>query len=175
MKARIKEQEGALAAVEGDYYPTLVATGEFTDAGIEIDDLVWNWQVGVGLTFPILSFARNMYAVQAQKAMLRAVEAALRGLDITIRSQVEQARSRVVQTSARIGPVKAAMAAAREAMKFAMERYKVGEGSQVELLEAQRAQSDSEAALVRAEYDHALAWAALWRSMGRLPAELNQP
>lgn len=168
-KARVEAVDSAVVSAEGEYYPTLAANASFRDGGIEIDNMVWNWQVGVGLTFPILSFARTMYAVRAAKAGLRAAEAGLKGMDLAIRTEVEQARARVVETSVRISPVKAALAASKEALHFALERYKVGEGGQVELLDAQRAFADAEATLVRAEYDLALAWATFWYSIGKIP------
>lgn len=173
MKAGLRAQEGTLTSAEGEYYPTLSANGAVTEAGVEIDNMVWNWQVGVGLTFPVLSFATTMCAVEAAEAKLRILEADLDGLDLYIRLEVEQARARIVETAARIRPVKAALKASSEAMTFALERYKVGEGSQVELLDAQRSLADAEAALVRTEYDLALAWTALWRAIGRVPDQME--
>ncbi len=166
---RLRAQEAELTRVRGDYFPRLFAFGLASEAGVEMDDLVWNWAVGVGLSYPIFSGLATRHGVRAQEARVAAIKAGLEALDLGIRSEVEQARSRVVEAAARIPPARAASAAARETMTLAEERYRLGEGNQVELLDAQAALAQSEAALIRAEYDLAVAWTALWRAVGRLP------
>jgi len=171
MDARVEEAEGMATSARGEYYPTLTAFGSFMEAGVDVDEVfwVWNWQVGVGLTFPVLSAARTVYAVRAAEAESRAVQAGLDGVELVIHSEVEMARSRVVERAARTVPVQATLKAAREAMQFAMERYKVGEGNQVELMDAHTAHANAEAILVRSRYDLAIAWAAFWHAIGRVP------
>lgn len=166
---RIRAQEAEAMRVKGDYFPRLFAFGSASEAGVEMDDLVWNWSVGVGLSYPIFSGLATRHGVRGQEARVAALKAGLEALDLSIRSEVEQARSRVVEAAARFPPARAAVAAARETMTLAEDRYRLGEGDQVELLDAQSALAQSEAALIRAEYDLAVAWAAFWRAVGRMP------
>lgn len=166
---RLRAQEAELTRVKGDYFPRLFAFGSASEAGVQMDDLVWNWAVGVGLSYPVFSGLATRHGVRAQEARLAATKASLEALDLDIRAEVEQARSRVVEAAARIPPARAAVAAARETMTLAEERYRLGEGNQVEVLDAQAALAQSEAALIRAEYDLAVAWTAFWRAVGRAP------
>lgn len=166
---RIRAQEAELTRIQGDYYPRLFAFGSVSEAGVAMDDLVWNWAVGVGLSYPIFSGLATRHAVRAQEARLESLRAGLEDQDLQIRSQVEQARSRVVEAASRILPARSAVIAARETMRLAEERYRLGEGDQVELLDAQTALAQAEAALIRTEYDLAVAWTEFWRAMGRMP------
>ncbi len=166
---RIRAQEAEVTRAKGDYYPRLFVFGSGSAAGVRLDDLVGNWAVGVGLSYPVFSGLATRHGVRAQEARVAALKAGLEALDLQIGSEVEQARSRVMEAATRIPPARAALAAARETMTLAEERYRLGEGDQVELLDAQAALAQAEAALIRAEYDLAVAWTALWRAVGRAP------
>ena len=166
---RVRFEQAQLSRIRGDYFPQLFAFGSASEAGVRMDDLVWNWALGVGLTYPVFSGLATHHGVRAQEARLAALKAGLEALDLSIRSEVEQALSRVTEASARIPPARAAVTAARETLSLAEDRYRLGEGDQLELLDAQGAVAQAEAALVRAEYDLAVAWTAFWRATGRMP------
>lgn len=171
LQAGIKMAEAAVTQAFGDWFPVLTAGMAFTDVGGKIDDMAWNWNVNVGLTYPLFSGLATWHGYKAAKANLEALRTRLRQYDLDVRAQVEQARLRLVETTARMRPLKASVAAANEALKLAEERYKAGEGNAVEFMDARLGAADAETEIVRAEYDVGLAWTALRRAIGSLPQD----
>jgi outer membrane protein len=90
-------------------------------------------------------------------------------MDLGIRLDVEQAAAAVNEASAKIQPILAALEAAREAFELAQARYDVGTGNSVELLDAQSAYANAQAAEVRARLDLELAYVAWHRAIGVIP------
>jgi outer membrane protein TolC len=166
IEARIKVAEAGVVQAKGDWFPFLAAGAAFTDTGSDIRELAWNWQVGIGLTWPLFSGLSTWRNYRAAKSDLEATRASLDGLDLAIRTEIEQARTRVVQTTGRLEPLQAGVTAAREALLLAEQRYQAGQGNQVEFLDAQRGLADSETMLVQARYDLAVAWASWRRAIG---------
>ena len=152
-----------------EHYPILFASGMFNESGIELPSLAWNWQVGVGLTVPIFQGLSVYHGVRAAEARLAEAQSAQKEIDLAIRAEVDQARAHVIDAVARRPSLQAALAAAREVMTLAEQRYKAGEGGQVEVREAQRGLADAEAMRVQGDFDLAIAWASLQHALGRLP------
>ncbi len=169
METSIQAAQAAVTRAMGDWFPILSAGMGFTDAGTKINDMAWNWNVSVGLTYPLFSGLGTLHGYRAAKANLEAMKVRLREFDLGIRAEVEQARLRIVETSARLQPLGAAVAAANEAMHLAEERYKAGEGNAVEFMDARKGAADAETEVVRAEYEVGLAWTAFQRALGTLP------
>lgn len=173
MLERIKAQEEELTRIRGDYFPRLFAFGSTSAGGVEIDNLVPNWAVGVGLSYPLFSGLGTLHMSRAQKARIEAMKAALEAYDLAVQGEVESARSRILEASSRILPLRTSVSLAQQTLSQAEERYRLGEGNQIEVLDAQRALIEAEARLVRAEYDLALAWTAFYRAVGRIPEALE--
>ncbi len=169
LTARIAAQEGVVRALRGQWFPVLSANASFTDAGTEVKDLVWNWSLGVTLSVPLFTGLVPLYQVREAEAALAALRERLRGIEVAIRREVEQARARLVETQARLRPLEAAVEAAREAAALAEGRFEAGTGTSVEVLDAQAALANAEAALVRGRLDLAVAKATWLRVLGRAP------
>jgi multidrug efflux system outer membrane protein len=161
--------QAAADAAFGEHFPYLSANALVSAAGSQIDAMGYNGAIGVNLSIPIFSGLAAVHGVRAAEARLAAARAGLEEVELAVRSEVDAAMTRVVDAGALLGPMKASAAAAREAMSLADQRYKAGEGSQIEVREAMRALADAEAAVVRGELDLAVAWAALDRALGRKP------
>lgn len=166
---RLKAAHAELTRVRGDYFPRLFAFGSASEAGVRLDDLVWNWSVGIGLSYPIFSGLGTRQAVRAQEARIEAAKASLEVIELDVRSEIYEAHSRVKEALARLGPARVAVAAARETMTLAEERYRLGQADQLEVLDAQTILAQAEAALIRTEYDLAVAWTGFWKAIGKLP------
>ena len=167
----VRSQEAEIARIKSDYWPIIGAAASATEAGSQISNLVWNWQIGVGLTVPIFSGLSTRHSVRAAEAVLAGLRSNQDGLNLQIRAEVEQARARISDAAAHLVPITELVVASRQAMELADERYKAGMGNQVELLDAQSNLAGSEAELVRSEYILALAWASYWRAVGRIPGQ----
>ncbi len=169
LKAGVTAAEARVTQVMGDWFPFLTAGMGLTDAGTRINQMAWNWNVNVGLSYPVFSGLATWRAYRAAKLGLEAMKTRMKEFDLTVRAEVEQARLRVVETTARLVPLQAGVEAAKEALRLAEERYKAGEGNAVEFMDARRGSADAETEIVRAEYDIGLAWTALKRALGSMP------
>ncbi len=168
--AQIEAQEAQVRTVWSNYLPSLAASASFTDAGVEFTEWkYWNWNVGVTLSIPLLSALSTVHQVGQARANVLATRANLDATEIAIRNDVEQAAVQLRDARAKLGPLQAALDASREAQMLAEGRYHEGAGNQVELLDAQAAFANAEAALVRARFDVGTAWAAWTRAVGRGP------
>lgn len=170
MAARVAAQEGVIRSVRGRFLPVVAANASFNDSGLSVDELVWNWSVGVSLTVPVLSAVQTAYEHREARARLARLRSDLAGLDLALRLQVAEAAAAVNEADARLVPIQAALDAAREALDLAQGRYETGTGDSVELLDAQAALANAEAGAVRARLDLALARVAWDRAVGRIPA-----
>lgn len=175
LEVEVKIAEANVTRALGAWLPSVAAGASVTDGGTQIKNLAWNYSVGVGLNWPLFDGLANWRGHRAAKAGLEAVKARLRELDLAVRAEVEQARTRVMEAGSRLEPLRAASAAAAEAMRLAEERYRAGEGTAVDVLDARRGMAEADSELVRAQYDLGLAWTALHRALGTAPVAEAPP
>ncbi len=169
LESNLKAAEAQVTRAMGDWFPILTAGLGFTDAGTKINALAWNWNVNVGLTYPLFSGLATLHGYRAAKDNLQALKVRMREFDLAVRAEVEQSRLRVLATTSRLQPLNATVGAANEALHLAEERYKAGEGNAIEFMDARKGAADAETEVVRAEYDVGLAWTAYQRALGTLP------
>lgn len=173
--ARIEGQEAVVRTLRANLLPTLALSASFTDVGTSLSEWrYWNWAAGLTLTVPLLAVLPTRHQVREARALATGLRATLDGTDVALRAEVLQAAARLRDARARLTPVRAALAAAREALHLAQGRYQAGSGNYVELLDAQAASANAEAALVRARLDVATARAAWRRSMGACAAAAEE-
>jgi outer membrane protein len=173
--ARIDAQEAVVRTLRANLLPTLSLAASFTDAGLSVPDWrYWNWAAGVTLTVPLLAVLPGRHQVGEARALAKGLRATLDGTDVAIRAEVEQAAARLRDARTLLTPLLAALTAARDALRLAEGRYQAGSGDYVELLDAQAASANAEAALVRARLDVSTAWAAWRRALGRGPEEAGR-
>lgn len=173
LDAVIRAHEADVRRVKGDYWPILSVGASGSANGSEFTRLAPNWSVGAMLSWPLFSGLATLHGVRAAEARLAAARAERRGIAVTVRAEVDQARSALVQALERIPALDAAVIAAREAVTLAEGRYRGGEGSQSEVLEAQRTLGWVELERVRGDLAVDLARLALDRALGRMPERLR--
>ena len=166
-KKQIQAQEQLLRSARGNYAPTLSASTGVTDAGRSLDNLTWNWNAGVQITWPLFQGLAVPAQVREAEANIAVAKAQRDGEEQQLRLEVEQARLAVRAAKASILAVEEAVQNARERLRLAEGRYQTGVGNAIELGDAQNAKSTSEGERVRADYDLATARAQLLRALGR--------
>jgi outer membrane protein len=162
-----RSQELVRGAERGGHWPSLNVFTEFTEAGVQLDDMTWNWNAGVSLVWPLFQGGAVSARVDEAGALLVAVRADLEGARQQVRLEVEQARLAVRAAKAVIAAGDEAVASAREQLRLAEGRYQAGVGSGLELSDAQLAVQNASAQRVRAEYNLATARAGMLRALGR--------
>jgi outer membrane protein len=143
-----------------------LSTG-LSEAGSEIDDLVWNWNAGLLLSWPLFQGGQTRAQVRVARAELAGLEAQVDALRQGVRLEVDQARLAVRAVVAALGAADDAVLNARESLRLAEGRYETGVGNMIELGDAQLALTNAEAQSVQAEYSLASARARLLKALGR--------
>ncbi len=159
--------KAALGSARGGYGPTLSAAANASEAGIALDGLVPNWNVGLLLAWPIFQGGLTRGAVHLAQAGVQNAEAQTALEELQVRLDVDSARLAVRAAKAAIGAADDALASAREQLHLAEQRYATAVGSIIELYDAQVAFTSAAAQVVQARYGLAAARAGLLAALGR--------
>ncbi|HEY6461976.1 MAG TPA: TolC family protein [Polyangiaceae bacterium] len=160
-------QQATLSSAKGGYGPSIGATAGVTDVGLNLTQLVPNWDVGVGVTWPIFQGGLTKGQVRQAEAQIDSVDAQRSLEELQVRLDVDSARLAVRAAKATIGAVDDALASAREQLRLAEQRYSTGVGNIIELTDAQVAYTTAAAQVVQARYGLASARAQLLAALGR--------
>ena len=160
-------QEATLASARGTYGPSIGASGGLTDYGTNLEQLVPNWSIGVGVTWPLFQGGLTKALVHQAEAGLESIDAQKAVEELQVRLDVDSARLAVRAAKATIPAVDDALTSAREQLRLAEQRYATGVGSIIELNDAQVAYTTAAAQVVQARYGLATARAQLLAAMGR--------
>jgi outer membrane protein len=164
---QIRSQELTVRAIRGEYGPSLVASTGLTDVGEQIDDLAWNWNAVLGLSWPLFEGNATRARLREAKATLSVLNAKTDTLRQQIRLEVEQARLFVRSAKEALSAAGEAVLNARERLRLAEGRYETGLGSVIELSDAQLALTSTSAQEIQAHYNLASARAQLIKALGR--------
>jgi outer membrane protein TolC len=160
-----------VAAAKSDRYPSLslFGTANFNDSELQINDENSVWQYGLSLNFTVfdgLLTKSNIRRAEAQQLFSRrSVEVTRRQVLLAVRESyldLEIARES-------IAVAEEAVRSSQEDLRFAQERYKIGEGTILDVIDAQVNLTRSRTDLVNATYDRRLAVSGLRNAIGDIP------
>lgn len=116
-------------------------------------------RIGLVMEVPIFEGGQVNAGIQEQRAALAAAQERLRSLELHVRLEVETAMSGVKSSGERAAAVKKSITLARESLRIEQQKYNLGKGAIVDVLDAQAALLESETTYYRilAEYHTALA------------------
>ncbi len=116
-------------------------------------------EVGIFAEMPIFEGGQILAGIRRERSRLRAQEEALRKLKLQIQLEVETATSNIESTRARVDVTQKAVEQAKESLRIEREKYDLGKGAIVDVLDAQSALLDSQTNYYRAlaDYNTALA------------------
>jgi len=159
--------ERTASAAGVGWLPRISVGTAVSDAGPQLNRLVWNWNGGVTMSWPL--FAGGLALAQSHEAgaNVAAMAAQRDSLGQQVRLQVEQTQLAVGATRAALGAADEAVVNARERLRLAEGRYETGVGSVIELGDAQLALTSALGQRVQAEYQLATARASLLQALGR--------
>ena len=126
------------------------------------------WSVGVGIRWSPFDSGRARHAAAALRERSTAVGHGLDDLRAAIELDVRRAWLDTQSTRERIAAVEGAVAQAEENLRVARDRYRSGEGTNTEVLDAEALLALSAANVADARYDAALAGFRLARALGSL-------
>ncbi|HVZ73693.1 MAG TPA: TolC family protein [Polyangia bacterium] len=159
-------QERLVAAYRGTYGPSLSAIGGLSDVGSALDRLAPNWYVGLSASWAFFQGGLTTGQVREANGTLTALTAAADAARLQVEVDVEQARLAVRAAKSTIDGAEESLTNAREQLRLAEGRYKTGQGSVIELSDAQVAYTTAEAQEVSARFGLAASRAQLLAALG---------
>ncbi len=119
----------------------------------DINKLLFNYNVGVGLSVPIFSSARPNYQTKIAKINLQASTYALEAQKLSLNKDIAQAKNDVDATQRKLKNYELQIDQANEAVSLANTRYKGGVITNLELLTAQTNLQDAQFGKIQLEYN----------------------
>lgn len=164
-QALIVAQQKAIRGLKGSYGPSLSATGQVTEAGTVIQEMGWNWSVGLSLSWPLFAGGTSYHTIAENEATLTSLLAQQNLQRQQIRLDLEKARLSLRAARASLEAAEDTLVNARQQLALAEGRYQTGVGGMIELSDAQlkatsaasqRAQARFSLAQARASFAYAL-------------------
>jgi outer membrane protein len=151
-----------IVVVQGSYGGRWAA-GDTTGSGEKLDDI---GRIGLGAEIPIYEGGQVNAQVQEQRAHLAAARERLRKLELQIRLDVETALLNVRSSQERIAAIQTSVEQAQESLRIEREKYDLGRGAIIDVLDAQSALLDSQTNYHRALADYHVSLAQMKLAMG---------
>lgn len=125
------------------------------------------WSMSISISLPIYDRFTRDVNIARQRAARDDMHLSIRERELAVRAEVTAAWHTLIQSYRTIAIREAGQAASAEALELASQRYRVGSGSYIELLDARVAAEQAASDYVRAIYDYHRAIAALENAVGR--------
>jgi outer membrane protein TolC len=138
--------------------------------GFEPDIDAWrgNWAVGAAASITIFNGSQTSHQVEEAQASLEAEQAHTNVVRQQIRSDVEQALADVQAAAQKVEITKIQLRQAHEAVVIARTRYDIGAITNLDLLDAETAESGTKLTSLQALYQYVLSGYALRQATGTL-------
>jgi len=125
------------------------------------------WTLSIGVRLPIYDQFQRTVTTARARASREDARLAIRNQELTVRAEVTAAHLALLAAYRTIGMQQDNKTASAEALSLATERYRVGSGTFIELLDARVAAERADADYVSAVYNYHWAFAALENAVGR--------
>ena len=174
LRARMSSARWSVRSANSRYLPSLFLSAGYGRFSQRIDTIgaikasgINPWNLAIQVSLPLYDgFQRNVQTAQA-RAQEDDIRQAVRGRELAVRAEVSAAYRALIAAYQTIGLQRSNKAASAEALELATQRYRVGSGSYIELLDARVAAERADADYVTAVYDYHKAVAALENAVGR--------
>ena len=171
---RIQQQRANIAVERAGRMPniSLVASGQsqFQSDSFDLGDREWrkNWGTGVVMQMSIFDGMRTGSRVAQAKNGMHKIELEKRRLEGLFGLKLNKTGSGGTRVKARMATQEETVLQAEKGLEVAESRYRTGAGTQLEILNAQLALSQSRTGIALAKRDRALSLVLLERAVGVL-------
>lgn len=167
---QLAQATARVGVAEAARYPSLRLTGDIASQALTIGDLASkstiSWAIGPALSIPIFRGGQLKAAVEASKARNDAAAVAYQAAVLSAMEDVENAIVALNQNRIRSAKLASAVSSYRTATDASRIQYETGSLDYLNLLDAQRAQYDAEAALIESQLAVTKAYIALNKALG---------
>jgi outer membrane protein TolC len=167
-KARVDAQDKNLDAAKAGHWPIIsleAAYGNRWAAGSTVGGSSMSedvGRIGVVAVIPLFEGGQINARIHRERSKLSAEKEVVRKLQLQIQLEVETAVSNIESTKARVGSIEKAVEQAKESLRIEREKYDLGKGAIVDVLDAQAALLEAQTSYYRAMADYNVA-IAQWR------------
>src|SRR5262252_102149 len=165
----LRAQRFIASSVKGAYFPSFVLGASFTDNGPALDNLTWNWNAQLQISWNIFQGLLTRSTSREANFNLASIEAQRDALRQSVRLEVEQARLFLRGAKEALVAAEQALDNARIRLRLAERRYQTGVGDVIELGDAQVALTNAAAQEVGARFNVSIGRAQLIKAVGGLP------
>ncbi|HTN44069.1 MAG TPA: TolC family protein [Nitrospiria bacterium] len=166
LAAQRRAADATIRSARRTYYPVLDGVADYTWRGQDYP-LVWNWDVGLTLTFPLFSGYLTQSQVAAARANMIVADSNEEGLRQNVILEVHQVFSNLMEADERVQTSDVVVRQAEENLDLANGRFQAGVGTTVEQTDAQVLLTNAKTSQVQALYDYRVAESQLQKAMGR--------
>ena len=157
-----------VSAARATWYPTVQMQGAYVDRGRWAGNYSTEWQVGLGLSYPIFTGGTRESAVQRASATVRAAQQQGRVVQLNVERNVDQNLAALRESHARVGALTSAVAQSEEVERIEKLALDVGTVVQTDYLDAEARLFSAQASLIQARHAEIAARIDLARTLGEL-------
>jgi len=170
----VEAQAKKVSAARAGYWPTVTLQGSYgrrwvtnpTETPPGADESEDVGQVATLLNIPLFQGGQVRARVHEERAKLDAARERLRNLELRIRLEVRTALLNIGSAQERINATEKAVEQARESLRIEQEKYQLGKGSIIDVLDAQSALLNAQTNYYRSLADYRTARAQLRLAVG---------
>jgi len=166
----IRRADAGLTVARSLARPDLALQAAYNLEGGSLPPDVENWNIGLRVSVPLWDSGNAAGAKGAARARIDQTKSAQELLRQRLELDVREAQVAVRDAEERMGVTALSVDEARRTLTVEQERYRVGAGSSIEVIDAQVALTQAETNAIRATYDYRIALAQLEYALGRDPA-----
>jgi len=153
-RLNVMRARSELAGARASSSPTISLRANLNYEGGRDPLDISNWNAGVALAVPIWDSGARKGRVRQASASLRQAESLLRLTEQRVELEYHSARLALVEAHQRLTVTEQAAGLAGEALRVVREKYRVGMGSSIEVLDTQTALTQARANRARAVSDY---------------------
>jgi len=169
LRLQLEAARNARLAADRGNNPLIYADGRVGWSGTDDFPVDRAWSIAAKLSWPVFDGYLTRQRTAEAEAGVVAAGFALANRRRQVRLLVEQASQSIKDATERLAARKKQREAFAENLRLATGRYEAGAADIIEMIDAQVQMTVAETNVVETRFDQALAVAALYRALGRLP------
>jgi len=170
----VRGRELEISLARSDYYPTAFLRGSYNWEDSRVLPGNKNWNIGVGVSFPIFQGGVTRASVDQAAARAEAARATGEALRQKLQVAVRTTLTTLDDTRSRVRSAAEIVRLAEESEKVSSLKYRTGKGSNLDLLDAELVLTDARINYVQVLSDYALAVAELNFNLGRTEVPFHE-
>jgi outer membrane protein len=168
LEQRVRAAQAGVAVARATNRPEVRLSGAYVDRGRLKGDFAAEWQLGMGLSYPVYTGGGRANAVQRATADERAAAQQLRIARLNVEQGIDRALAALREAHARAAAFIGVVAQSVEVVHIEQLSLDVGSGTQAEYLDAEANLLRARASLLEAQYGEITARVELARLVGDL-------